>query len=61
MNPKLSHFQIKPIALLGGLLVSGVALESIGHGYVSEPPGRSFLCKLGDNTGCGAVQWNHNR
>ena len=57
MNPKLSHFQLKPIALLGGLLASGVALESIGHGYVSEPPGRSFLCKLGDNTGCGAVQW----
>ena len=57
MNPKLSHFQLKPIALLGGLLASGVALDSFGHGYVSEPPGRSFLCKLGDNTGCGAVQW----
>lgn len=27
------------------------------HGYVSKPESRSYLCKLGENTRCGNVQW----
>ena len=57
MKQQDSYFQSKPIALVVGLLASSSAADIFAHGYVSEPPGRSYLCKLGDNTGCGAVQW----
>jgi len=57
MNRKILGFELKPLAVVTGLLATGVAVESIAHGYISEPAGRPLLCKLGDNTGCGAVQW----
>ena len=57
MKQQDSYFQSKPIALVVSLLASSGAADIFAHGYVSEPPGRSYLCKLGDNTGCGAVQW----
>lgn len=57
MKQQDSYFQSKPIALVVGLLASVGTADIFAHGYVSEPPGRSYLCKLGDNTGCGAVQW----
>ena len=39
--------------------IAGVALSSMafGHGYVKSPEARSFHCKLGNNTGCGPVQY----
>lgn len=39
--------------------VAGVTFTSMafGHGYVSSPEGRSFACKTGLNSGCGAVQY----
>jgi chitin-binding protein len=57
MKQQVSQSQFKPIALMVGLLAGGGAADIFAHGYVSEPAGRSYLCKLGDNTGCGAVQW----
>ena len=57
MNRKILGFKLKPLAFVTGLLTTGVAVESVAHGYISEPAGRPLLCKLGDNTGCGAVQW----
>lgn len=36
------------------LFTSGAVLA---HGYASDPPGRSILCKLGSNGQCGAIQW----
>ncbi|MEK9988121.1 MAG: lytic polysaccharide monooxygenase [Halieaceae bacterium] len=57
MNKKIRGFKLQPLAIAAGLIASGIAVESAAHGYVSEPAGRPLLCKLGDNTGCGAVQW----
>ena len=57
MKQQDSYFQSKPIALVVGLFAGVGTADIFAHGYVSEPPGRSYLCKLGDNTGCGAVQW----
>jgi len=57
MNKMLPPALSRPIAVAVGLLACGVNLNVVAHGYVSEPEGRSYLCKLGDNTGCGAVQW----
>ena len=57
MNKTLPPALSRPIAVAVGLLACGVNLNALAHGYVSEPEGRSYLCKLGDNTGCGAVQW----
>ena len=44
-------------AIAVGVAAMGLSVESFSHGYVSEPKSRSYLCKLGDNTGCGAVQY----
>ena len=44
-------------AIAVGVAAMGLSVESFSHGYVSEPESRSYLCKLGDNTGCGAVQY----
>eukprot|EP01059_Diplonema_ambulator_P007214 TRINITY_DN1670_c0_g1_i6.p1 TRINITY_DN1670_c0_g1~~TRINITY_DN1670_c0_g1_i6.p1 ORF type:complete len:342 (+),score=82.70 TRINITY_DN1670_c0_g1_i6:86-1111(+) len=38
-----------PLALL--------VLGAEGHGYVKSPPSRSYACKLGVDTGCGAIQY----
>jgi predicted carbohydrate-binding protein with CBM5 and CBM33 domain len=57
MNKKIRGYKLQPLAIAAGLIASGIAVESAAHGYVSEPAGRPLLCKLGDNTGCGAVQW----
>ena len=43
---------------LAVMLVAGVLTnQAQGHGYVSNPPARSFLCRQGVNTGCGAIQY----
>lgn len=42
------------LAIAGSVFVAQLAFS---HGYVSSPEGRSFKCKLGSNTGCGAVQY----
>ena len=57
MKKQFNPFILNPVAVAVGLLACGVTLDVFAHGYVSEPAGRSYLCKLGDNTGCGAVQW----
>lgn len=40
-----------------GLGLSIITFQALSHGYISQPESRSYLCKTGDNTGCGAVQW----
>ena len=57
MKKQFNPFISNPVAVAVGLLACGVTVDVFAHGYVSEPAGRSYLCKLGDNTGCGAVQW----
>ena len=57
MKKQFNPFISNPLAVAVGLLACGVTLDVFAHGYVSEPAGRSYLCKLGDNTGCGAAQW----
>jgi chitin-binding protein len=48
----------KNLKLLG-LFVSASAFANIvhAHGYVSNPPSRSILCKQGTNVNCGAIQY----
>jgi chitin-binding protein len=31
--------------------------QAQAHGYISEPASRDYMCRLGSNTGCGAVQY----
>ena len=57
MNKMLPPALSRPIAVAVGLLAGSVNLSVFAHGYVSESERRSYLCKLDDNTGCGAVQW----
>jgi len=44
-------------AIAAGVAAMALSVESFSHGYVSQPESRSYLCKLGGNTGCGAVQY----
>jgi predicted carbohydrate-binding protein with CBM5 and CBM33 domain/chitodextrinase len=44
-------------AIAAGVAAMTLSVESFSHGYVSQPESRSYLCKLGGNTGCGAVQY----
>lgn len=46
--------KLTPLLALGGLML---AQQVMAHGYVSTPPSRSYLCKLGKNVNCGSVQW----
>ncbi|WIV17717.1 lytic polysaccharide monooxygenase [Paenibacillus polygoni] len=41
-------------ALVLGLVTAGIASA---HGYLNSPQSRAFLCKQGQNTGCGNVQY----
>jgi predicted carbohydrate-binding protein with CBM5 and CBM33 domain/chitodextrinase len=52
MKMTKTHF-----AVAAGVAAMALSVESFSHGYVSQPESRSYLCKLGDNTGCGAVQY----
>jgi chitin-binding protein len=45
------------LAVVAGVAVMTLSIEALSHGYVSQPESRSYLCKLGENTGCGAVQY----
>lgn len=45
------------LAVVAGVAAISLSIESFSHGYVSQPESRSYLCKLGENTGCGAVQY----
>lgn len=39
------------------LLMTLHAPVVFAHGYLSDPESRAYLCKLGENSDCGAVQW----
>ena len=45
------------LAIVAGVAAMSLSVESFSHGYVSQPGSRSYLCKLGENTNCGAVQY----
>jgi hypothetical protein len=45
------------LAVVAGVAAMSLSVESFSHGYVSQPGSRSYLCKLGENTNCGAVQY----
>ena len=47
----------KYFVIVAGVAALGLSVESFSHGYVSQPASRSYLCKLGDNTNCGAIQY----
>jgi len=32
--------------------------QAQAHGYITEPASRDYMCRLGTNTGCGAVQYD---
>jgi chitin-binding protein len=48
---------IRPHLLALGLLAAGSPLAAFAHGYVSKPESRSYLCRLDQNSGCGAIQY----
>ncbi|MDR6225478.1 lytic polysaccharide monooxygenase [Desmospora profundinema] len=43
------------LLLMAGMLV--FAESASAHGYVESPTSRAYLCKQGDNTNCGQVQY----
>lgn len=48
--------------MLAMMLVAGAATlvfaeKASAHGYVESPASRSYLCKTGQNTGCGQIQY----
>lgn len=45
------------LAVVAGVAAMSLSVESFAHGYVSQPKSRSYLCKLGENTNCGAIQY----
>lgn len=48
---------MKVRAVIMGMMTAILPLLVNGHGYMSQPESRSYLCKTGQNQGCGAVQW----
>lgn len=52
---------MKPTSTLYAILLAGGALLANGslwaHGYVTRPEARGLLCKMGENSNCGAIQW----
>lgn len=53
----MQRHQITKIAI-GGLLALSVTHQTcIGHGYISSPDSRTYLCKQGININCGPIQW----
>lgn len=34
-----------------------VASSALAHGYIESPASRAYMCKLGQNTDCGSVQY----
>lgn len=55
------YVRIKPVilvlgmALLAAVLMLVFAKSASAHGYVDSPASRGYLCKLGQNTNCGAI------
>lgn len=55
VSPHVSKLNIVVASLLAG---HAFVSTSVGaHGYVLSPESRSYACKTGSNTNCGAVQW----
>ncbi|MDE0952088.1 MAG: lytic polysaccharide monooxygenase [Halioglobus sp.] len=44
-------------AVVAGVAAMSLSVESFAHGYLSQPKSRSYMCKLGENTNCGAIQY----
>lgn len=53
--PHVCKFSILAASLLAGNAFVSTSVEA--HGYVLSPESRSYACKTGNNTHCGAVQW----
>lgn len=39
------------------LAAAAMPASALAHGYISAPESRGYHCKLGNNTNCGAIQW----
>ena len=39
------------------LAAAAMPASVLAHGYISAPESRGYQCKLGNNTNCGAIQW----
>ncbi|MBM5573049.1 N-acetylglucosamine-binding protein GbpA [Deefgea sp. CFH1-16] len=48
------HF-IQHLLISTSLLATSIG--AFAHGYMTEPTSRAYLCKIGGNNQCGAVQW----
>ncbi|ABE54318.1 chitin-binding, domain 3 [Shewanella denitrificans OS217] len=55
VSPHVSKLNIVVASLLAGHAFVSTSVEA--HGYVLSPESRSYACKTGSNTNCGAVQW----
>jgi N-acetylglucosamine-binding protein A len=51
----MKHFNWLKAALLMAVLVAHS--PGFAHGYLTDPPARSFLCKGGGQTNCGPIQY----
>jgi len=52
-NPK----SLWPLLAMTAMCVGPISQSVQAHGYLSSPESRSYLCKTGLNTHCGAIQW----
>lgn len=43
--------------ILGFLLLTVFANSASAHGYIESPASRAYMCKQGENTNCGAIQY----
>ncbi|GAF08318.1 lytic polysaccharide monooxygenase [Paenibacillus pini] len=58
LSSKLKVFLVGFSAIILGLLGLTVFSESASaHGYIESPASRAYMCKQGENTNCGAVQY----
>ncbi|MBB1269118.1 N-acetylglucosamine-binding protein GbpA [Shewanella sp. SR44-3] len=58
-NPTVLPHCLKLSIITASLIASQVVTSqsALAHGYVLAPESRSYACKTGNNTSCGAVQW----
>lgn len=62
LRNKLFSKGLSLLFMLAMMLVAGAATlvfaeKASAHGYIESPASRSYLCKTGQNTGCGQIQW----
>ncbi|MFC7440307.1 lytic polysaccharide monooxygenase [Laceyella putida] len=49
--------RVSPLLLACGMSTMVFAESASAHGYIESPASRAYLCKQGQNTDCGQIQW----